>query len=124
MVIIMKQAIDKQKFIPKVLQVIPTNDFCVYAYFNDGSVRLLNMKPLIKPDTVFESLNDLTYFKSKLSVINNTVAWDVGGNRNPRNCIDIDPCVIFEQPAVEDPLNLELRVAEHIIPYSSSLLSE
>ena len=120
----MEQTINRQKFIPKVLQVIPTNDFCVYVYFNDGSVRLFNMKPLIKPDTVFEPLNDLTFFKLKLSIINGTVAWDVGGNRNPSNCIDLDPCVIFEQPAVEDPLNTELRVAEYIIPYSSSIFSE
>jgi len=120
----MKQELDRKKFIPKVLQVIPTNDFCVYVYFNDGSVRLFNMKPLIKPNTVFKSLNNITFFKSKLAIINGTVAWDVGGNRDPRNCIDLDPCVIFEQPAVEDPLSTELRVAEHIIPYSSTLFSE
>ena len=120
----MKQELDRHNFIPKVLQVIPTNDFCVYVYFNDGSVRLLDMKPLIKPDTVFESLRDITFFKTKLAVINDTVAWDVGGNRDSRNCIDLDPCVIFEQPAVEDPLNMELRVAEQVIPYSSTLFSE
>jgi len=117
----MKQELDRQKFIPKVLQVVPTNDFCVYVYFNDGSVRLLDMRPLIKPDTVFEPLRDINYFKSKLAVINDTVAWDVGGNRNSRNCIDLDPCVIFEHSVVEDPLNTELKVAEHIIPYSSTL---
>jgi len=111
-------------FIPKVLQVIPTDDYCVYVYFNDGSVRLFDVKPLIKPDTVFEILNNISYFKSKLAVINDTVAWDVGGNRDPRKCIDLDPCVIFELPAVTDPLLDNLKVAEHKIPYSSFLFSE
>ena len=37
----MPQKLDKSKFWPKVLQVVPTDDYKVYAYFNDGSVRLL-----------------------------------------------------------------------------------
>jgi len=101
----MTQKLDRDKFWPKVLQVIPTNDYGVYAYFNDGSVRLFDTKPLIEPGTVFEPLQDIDYFKSKLAVINDTIAWDIGGNRNPCECIDLDPFVIFEQPAVADPLN-------------------
>jgi len=93
-----------ENFWPKVLQVIPTNDYCVYAYFNDGSVRLFDVKPLIKIDTVFEPLEDVDYFKSRLAVINDTVAWDIGGDRDPRKYVDLDPLVIFEQPAVTDPL--------------------
>jgi len=100
----MTQELDKANFWPVVLQVIPTDDFGVYAYFNDGSVRLFDAKPLIKPGTVFEPLQDINFFKSKLAVINDTVAWDIGGNRDPRKCIDLDPFVIFEQPAVADPL--------------------
>jgi len=115
----MVQNLDKSKFIPTVLQVITTSDYCVYVYFNDGSVRLFDVKPLIKPGTVFEPLQNIDLFKSKLSVINGTVAWDIGGNRDPQKCIDLDPCVIYDQVAVADPLNEELRVAEHEVPYSS-----
>ncbi len=100
----MDTKLDITYFWPKVLQVVPTNNFEVYAYFNDGSVRLFDVKPLIKPGTVFESLSNLQFFKDKLSVINDTVAWDIGGNKDPRKCIDLDPFVIFEQPAVSDPL--------------------
>ena len=91
-------------FWPTVLQVVPTDDYKVYAYFNDGSVRLFDAKPLIKHGTVFEPLQDIQVFKSKLAVINDTVAWDMGGNRDPYKCVDLDPFVIFEQPAVADPL--------------------
>jgi hypothetical protein len=95
---------DKDCFWPKVLQVLPTDNFEVYAYFNDGSVRFFDAKPLLKPGTVFEPLMDIKEFKDKLAVINDTVAWDMGGNRNPRKCVDLDPFVIFEQQTVPDPL--------------------
>jgi len=120
----MKQNLDKSLFMPKVLQVIPTNDYCIYVYFNDGSVRFFDMKPLIKPETVFEPLQNINYFKSKLTVINDTVAWDIGGNRDPRKCIDLDPYVLFELPAVTDPLSIELRAAESEIPYSLNLFTK
>ncbi len=92
------------EFWPKVVQVIPADDYKVYAYFNDGSVKLVDIKPFISPGTVFEVLGDEDYFKSRLTVINDTVAWDVGENRDPRKCIDLDPFVIFESPSVADPL--------------------
>ena len=91
-------------FWPKVLQVLPTDDFMVYAYLNDGSVRLYDVKPLLKKGTVFEALMDIETFKKKLTVINDTIAWDMGGNRDQFKCIDIDPLTIFESPPVADPL--------------------
>jgi len=109
---------DKTEFWPSVVQVVPTDNFGIYVYFNDGSVRFFDVKPLIKPDTVFEPLNNIVYFKSKLTIINGTVAWDVGGNRDPKKCIDLDPFVLFEQYAIPDPLHDTLLVAEDTIPYS------
>ena len=120
----MIQKIDKTNFWPKVLQVVPTDDYKVYVYFNDGSVRLFDVKPLIKHGTVFEPLFDIEFFKSKLAIINETVAWDIGGNRNPQKCVDIDPFTIFEQPAVNDPLSNELMVAEELIGYKLKGLPE
>ena len=114
----MIQELDNNNFWPKVLQVVPTDDYGVYAYFNDGSVRLFSVKSLIKPGTVFEPLQDINFFKSKLAVINDTVAWDIGGDRDPIKCIDLDPFVIFEQPPVADPLCISNKVAENQIYYS------
>jgi len=96
--------LDKKYFFPHVLQVLPTDNFEVYAYMNDGSVRLFNAKPLLKKDTVFEPLLDIQVFKDKLTVINHTIAWDMGGKRDPCNCIDIDPFAVFENLPVTDPL--------------------
>ena len=96
--------LDKKHFFPHVLQVLPTDNFEVYAYMNDGSVRLFDAKSLLHKNTVFEPLMDIKYFKEKLTVINHTIAWDMGKNRDPCKCIDIDPFTIFENPPVADPL--------------------
>ena len=93
-----------QYFWPKVLQVLPTDNFEVYAYLNDGSVRLYDAKPLLKKNTVFEPLMDIQTFKNKLTVINDTIAWDMGGNRDPYKCLDIDPLTVYEKIPVADPL--------------------
>ena len=36
--------------------------------------------------------------------MNKTVAWDLDGNRDVTNCIDLDPCTLFESAIVKDPL--------------------
>ena len=96
-------AIDMENFWPSVVQVVPTDNHEVYAYFNDGSIRLFDLKPLLKSGTVFEPLQDLATFKEKLTVINGTVAWDMGGNRDPKKCVDIDEFSLFSQDPVEEP---------------------
>jgi hypothetical protein len=99
------QKLDMTYFFPQVLQVLPTDNFEVYAWFNDGSVRLVDIKHLLEPATVFEPLMDINVFKEKLAVINDTVAWDMGGNRDPCKCVDLDPLSIFrDSPLVADPL--------------------
>lgn len=94
--------LDMTNFFPQVLQVVPTNDYKVYAYFNDGSIRCIDVKPLIKPQTVFEQLSDIDIFKTKLAVINDTVAWDIGGNRDVQKCIDLDADTIFDSPIIDE----------------------
>ena len=96
-------AIDMENFWPSVVQVVPTDNHEVYAYFKDGSIRLFDLKPLLKSGTVFEPLRDLATFKEKLTVINGTVAWDMGGNRDPRKCVDIDEFSLFSQDPVKEP---------------------
>ncbi|MCL2512481.1 MAG: DUF2442 domain-containing protein [Oscillospiraceae bacterium] len=98
------KGLDTRYFFPVVLQAVPSDDFKIYAYFNDGSVRCFDVKPLIKPGTVFEPLGDIDVFKSKLTVLNGTAAWDMGGGRDEYNCVDIDPETIFSYSESDDPL--------------------
>ena len=92
-------------FMPAVVQAVPGDDFTVYAYCNDGAVRLVNIKPLIAKGGVFSPLADQNFFRSRLTVLNDTVAWDMSGTRDETACVDLDPCQIFaEAPIVADPL--------------------
>ena len=93
------------EIIPKVVQAVAGQNFSVYVYFNDGSVRLLAAAPLVSRGGVFAPLQDAEFFRDRLTVINDTVAWDVDGNHDPYACVDLDPCELYEScPIVEDPL--------------------
>lgn len=94
--------LDYSFFYPEVLQAVAGENFTVYAYMSDGSMRLFDVKPLIKNGGVFNKIADENTFKEKLTVLNNTIAWDIGGNRDEYKCIDIDPFDVFESPVVND----------------------
>lgn len=96
--------LERVRFFPEVLQVVPTDDFKVYAYMNDGSIHLYDAKPMIERGGVFSPLADIKTFKEKITVIGYTIAWDLEGNRDEYKCIDIDPFLVFNSPKVEDPL--------------------
>lgn len=97
---------------PSIVQAVAGEDFTVYAYCNDGAVRLIDVKPLISKGGVFAPLADVEFFQEKLTILNDTVAWDIAGNRDETACVDLDPCWIFEAaPIVDDPLAEEDRSA-------------
>lgn len=93
-----------EQFFPKVLQAVAGENYTVYAYMNDGTVRLVDMKPLIAQGGIFEQLADDDFFVSRLTVLNDTVAWDLTGAHDPAVCIDIDPFTVAEMPIIADPL--------------------
>ena len=91
--------------VPKVVQAVAGDDFTVYAYFSDGAIRLLDVKFLLEKGGVFVPLRDAEFFSQRLTVLNDTVAWDMRGDRDPCACVDLDPCEIYENcPTVADPL--------------------
>ena len=89
----------------EVVQVYPQNDFTVYVYFSDGVIKLYDVKPVIKKGGVFKQIANIDAFMNLCTVLNNTLAWDVGGNYDPVKCLDLDPEVIYQQGrSVDDPL--------------------
>ena len=96
------QHLDMSRFFPSVVQAVAAENWIVYAYLNDGSVRRFDMNPLIESGGVFEPLRNPETFTSAITVLNDTVAWDLNGNRDPTACIDLDPFMLFEQPIVSD----------------------
>ena len=47
-----------QRFYPEVYQAVAGNNYTVYAYLNDGSVREFDVKPLIKKGGIFKKIED------------------------------------------------------------------
>ena len=92
-------------YLASVVHTIPGEDYTVYAYFNDGSVRRADIKPIIAKGGIFTPLADERFFRERLTVINGAVAWDVTGTRDATQCIDLDPCAMHaNSPVVADPL--------------------
>ena len=96
-----------ESYIPTVVQAVPWQDQTVFAYFSDGSIRHFDVKPLIAQGGVFARLADPDFFRDRLTVLNDTVAWDVSGHFDPTVCIDIDPFAVYAAEAVSDPLEAE-----------------
>ena len=93
------------EYLASVVQAIPGDDFSIYVYFSDGSIHKVDMKPYIEKGGVFTRLADRKFFRERLTVMSGAVAWDVTGTRDATQCIDFDPCVMYEKsPLVADPL--------------------
>ncbi|MBK7963712.1 MAG: DUF2442 domain-containing protein [Bdellovibrionales bacterium] len=91
-----------------VVQVKPTNDFKVYVYFNDGKIKLYDMSPFVGKG-VFKPLESADFFVERCTVMNDTLAWDVTGTFDPRECIDIAPETIYADGIeITDPLAQEV----------------
>ncbi|MBN1039809.1 DUF2442 domain-containing protein [Clostridium botulinum] len=91
------------EYMPEVIQVIPTDNFNVYVYFDDGSIKLYDASEDIKSG-IFTSLQDIKLFKNCCTVLNGTLAWDLEGSYDETKCLDLDPFNIYENcPEVEEP---------------------
>ena len=87
-----------------VIQVLPTDNYKVYLYFAHGEIKLYHATKILEHG-VFRGLKDKKIFAESCTVLNNTLAWDVKGNFDPCECLDLDPEVLYEKSRrVEDPL--------------------
>jgi hypothetical protein len=82
---------------PKVVQVIPMMNYSAYVYFEDGKIVCYDMSHMIEKK-VFSPLRDINVFMDTCTVLNDTLAWDIHGNRDATTCLDIDPETLYELP--------------------------
>ena len=93
-----------EKYYPIVVQAIAGEGYTVYAYFTDGTIHLFDMNKLINSGGIFEQLQNREFFVNKLTVMNDTIAWDLSGKFDSTNCIDIDPFEVYAAEKVDDPI--------------------
>ncbi len=78
------------EYFPEIVQVIPYEDFTVSVYFSDG-------KPFIHTE-IFSKISDINIFMESCTILNDTLAWDIAGDRNESECIDIDLDTLYSLP--------------------------
>ena len=86
---------------PKIVQVVPTQDYTVYVYFEDGKIVCYDVKPMLDKE-VFTVLKDKRFFIERCTILNDTLAWDISGIRDNTQCIDIDPDTLYKLEIVHD----------------------
>ena len=86
---------------PKVVQVIPFEDYTVDVYFEDGKIVRYDMAPFLESG-VFKILQNKNFYMTRCTILNDTLAWDVTGTRDEFQCIDIDPETLYSLPVVEE----------------------
>lgn len=82
-----------------IIQVVPRCDNRVYVYDEDGTVYLYDANFLVNKNKV---LQNQEFFINRCTILNNTLAWDITGNYDESNCIDISPEKIFSSPIVKE----------------------
>lgn len=88
---------------PKIVQVVPTEEYTVYVYFEDGKIVCYDVKPLLEKE-VFAALREIEYFTRTCTIMNDTLAWDISGDRDSTKCIDIDPDTLYMLNAVKEKI--------------------
>lgn len=80
------------EYFPVVVQVVPQENYHVHVYFEDGKIVDYDATELLEviPEGKFKDA----------TVLNDTLAWDLEGNRDTSKCIDIDPFVLYELEAI------------------------
>ena len=75
------------------------------VYFADGKIKLFDATSLVEKG-VFRKLKDIELFMKSCTVINGTLGWDIGGNHDTNECLDLDPenlymnCVDVAEPDI------------------------
>ena len=87
--------------LPDIVQVIPREDYTVAVYFCDGKQVIYDAKPKLSSG-IFQRLNDITFFINNCKIMNDTLAWDLTGENDATQCIDIDPDYLYSLEAEDD----------------------
>ncbi|GAB4577834.1 MAG: DUF2442 domain-containing protein [Anaerolineales bacterium] len=77
---------DKSDSVIRVKSVKPLENFCVQITFQDGTMKKVDLEPLLHGEIFTKIRENPAYFRT-VKVIGRTLGWDNGA--------DIDPYVLF-----------------------------
>ena len=74
-----------------------------HAEYNGYSALIeISKARVIKGNLPSRQLKDKDIFTNTCTILNDTLAWDVGGNRDETSCIDIDPETLYMLDAIDE----------------------
>lgn len=88
-------------YTPEIVQVVPHDDYTVTVYFCDGKIVTYDARPKLDQG-VFQALKNISFFIDNCKIMNDTLAWDLTGNNDPSECIDIDPDYLYSLDYAEE----------------------
>ena len=89
------------EYFPTVVQVIPLDNYHVQVFFDDGKIVEYDATEDLKTE-ILKELKDIDKFKDACTVMNGTLAWDISGQRDMSNCVDIDPFTLYELESINN----------------------
>lgn len=90
--------------IPEIVQVVSMDNYKVYVYFEDGKIVCYDAYGLLEKEA-FTVLKDIRIFKDTCTILNDTLAWDIGGKRDVTACLDIDTYMLYELEEVNENIS-------------------
>lgn len=90
-------------YFPIVVQVVPLDDYKVNVYFDDGKIAKYDMQDQLTG--VFAELKDIGLFKRSCTVMNDTLSFDLSGEMDEANGLDIDVFTLYELEAVNNDID-------------------
>jgi hypothetical protein len=88
-----------QDYFPVVVQVIPLDNYHVQVFFDNGKIVEYDASSLLQGE-VFKPFQNIKIFKDTCTVLNDTLAWDISGDKNLSECIDLDPFMLYELESI------------------------
>ena len=83
----------------KITVVIPNDNFTLTIRFDNGEMRLYDMRPLLKTGTVFEPLMQMKNFQRVYLDDTHSIAWDIDpridSNKVWNNKVDLCPDSVY-----------------------------
>ncbi len=88
-------------YIPSVVRVAPKENFHVEVLFDNGRLVDFDAGSLLE-DEEYAPLKEISVFQNTCKVLGGTLAWDLTGAGDPDNCLDVDPFMLYECPALNE----------------------